>query len=75
MEKFHGLSWPSALVLCGLLPLIAQAGKEMPKLADKKLCADAECSREYIFFSFASCNVMHIDKLASATHKIINRLN
>ncbi|XP_066518154.1 melanoma-derived growth regulatory protein [Hoplias malabaricus] len=37
-------NWLLILVLCGLLPLPSQAGRQMPKLADKKLCADAECS-------------------------------
>ncbi|KAL6463387.1 hypothetical protein MHYP_G00277780 [Metynnis hypsauchen] len=37
-------NWPLILVLCGLLPLDTQAGRQMPKLSDKKLCADAECS-------------------------------
>lgn len=29
-----------------LLPF-SDAGRQMPKLSDKKLCADSECSREY----------------------------
>ncbi|XP_027034428.1 melanoma-derived growth regulatory protein isoform X4 [Tachysurus fulvidraco] len=38
--KGHYTIW--ALLL--LLPLHTQAGRQMPKLSDKKLCADAECS-------------------------------
>jgi len=45
MEK-HCANWTLLLVLCGLLPLASQAGRQMPKLSDKKLCADSECSRE-----------------------------
>ncbi|XP_067296066.1 melanoma-derived growth regulatory protein [Pseudorasbora parva] len=37
-------NWTLLLVLCGLLPLATQAGRQMPKLSDKKLCADSECS-------------------------------
>ncbi|XP_077062375.1 melanoma-derived growth regulatory protein [Siphateles boraxobius] len=43
MEK-HFTNWTLLLVLCGLLPLASQAGRQMPKLSDKKLCADSECS-------------------------------
>lgn len=34
------------LSLCLLLPF-SEAGRQMAKLSDKKLCADSECSREY----------------------------
>ncbi|XP_058632613.1 melanoma-derived growth regulatory protein isoform X2 [Onychostoma macrolepis] len=43
MEK-HSANWTLLLVLCGLLPLNTEAGRQMPKLSDKKLCADSECS-------------------------------
>ncbi|KAL2095110.1 hypothetical protein ACEWY4_009829 [Coilia grayii] len=44
MEKFCA-GWWSLLGLCGLLlPMMAQAGREMPTLSDMKMCADAECS-------------------------------
>ncbi|XP_056314558.1 melanoma-derived growth regulatory protein [Danio aesculapii] len=43
MEK-HCANWTFLLVLCGSLPLAIQAGRHMPKLSDKKLCADSECS-------------------------------
>ncbi|KAI5608336.1 melanoma-derived growth regulatory protein precursor, partial [Silurus asotus] len=42
--KRNSSNWALLLVLCGLLPLDTQAGRHMPKLSNKKLCADAECS-------------------------------
>uniref|UniRef100_A0A8C1YFW9 MIA SH3 domain containing n=1 Tax=Cyprinus carpio TaxID=7962 RepID=A0A8C1YFW9_CYPCA len=49
MEK-HGANWTLLLVLCGLLPLNTQAGRQMPKLSDNKLCADSECSRDCNYY-------------------------
>ncbi|KAJ0004501.1 hypothetical protein NQD34_010715 [Periophthalmus magnuspinnatus] len=39
---YHHLLFGLSLWLLLILP--SEAGKEMPKLSDKKLCADAECS-------------------------------
>lgn len=38
-----------ALSLCLVLGT-SEAGKQMPKLSDKKLCADSECSCKYQLF-------------------------
>ncbi|XP_055056425.1 melanoma-derived growth regulatory protein [Misgurnus anguillicaudatus] len=40
----EGHNWTFLLVLCCLLPLATPAARHMPKLSDKKLCADSECN-------------------------------
>ncbi|XP_076867156.1 melanoma-derived growth regulatory protein [Brachyhypopomus gauderio] len=43
MERRYA-NWALLLVLGSLLPLDVAAGRQMPKLADMKRCADADCS-------------------------------
>ncbi|MFT7818578.1 melanoma-derived growth regulatory protein [Arapaima gigas] len=41
---FRGPFCKPLVLLCCLIPLVVHAGRLMPKLSNKKLCADSECS-------------------------------
>ncbi|XP_028840754.1 melanoma-derived growth regulatory protein isoform X2 [Denticeps clupeoides] len=43
MDRSHA-AWTLPLLIGVLLPLAVPAGRQMPKLSDRKMCADSECS-------------------------------
>lgn len=53
-----------ALSLCLVLGT-SEAGKQMPKLSDKKLCADSECSCKYQLFILLLKKVRFISHYSS----------